>query len=57
MGQIDALFLQWIYSTFSDELMVRILESDNIAQDTRNKIKTNFLNNKGSRITTVTSEF
>ncbi|KAI3669195.1 hypothetical protein L6452_40422 [Arctium lappa] len=55
--EIDALVLQWIYSTLSDELMVRILESDTTAQAAWNKLKTNFLNNKGSRAATLEQEF
>ena len=55
--EIDALVLQWIYSTLSDELMVRILESDTTAQAAWNKLKTNFLNNKGSRAAALEQEF
>ena len=50
--EIDALVLQWIYSTLSDELMVRILQNNTTGQDAWNKLKTNFLNNKGSRVAT-----
>ncbi|KAI3710146.1 hypothetical protein L2E82_39920 [Cichorium intybus] len=55
--EIDALVLQWIYSTLSDELMVRILESDTTAQEAWNKLKANFLNNKGSRAAALEQEF
>ncbi|KAJ9552499.1 hypothetical protein OSB04_016544 [Centaurea solstitialis] len=41
----------------SNELMVRILESDTTAQAAWNKLKTNFLNNKNSRAATLEQEF
>ncbi|CAH1432940.1 unnamed protein product [Lactuca virosa] len=46
-----------IYSTLSDDLMVRILESDTTAQAAWNKLKVNFLNNKGSRAAALEQEF
>lgn len=55
--EIDALVLQWIYNTLSDDLMVRILESDTTTQAAWNKFKANFLNNKGSRATALEQEF
>ncbi|KAJ9566719.1 hypothetical protein OSB04_002685 [Centaurea solstitialis] len=44
-------------TTLSNELMVRILESDTMAQVAGNKLKTNFLNNKGSRAATLEELF
>ncbi|KAL7597294.1 uncharacterized protein LOC111911387 [Lactuca sativa] len=55
--EIDALVLQWIYNKLSDEHMVRILENDTTAQDAWNKLKINFLNNKGSRVAALKQEF
>lgn len=54
---MDSLVLQWIYSMLSDELMVRILESDTTAQAVWNKLKTNILNNKGSHAAALEQEF
>ncbi|CAH1449194.1 unnamed protein product [Lactuca virosa] len=56
-AEIDAHVLQWIYNTLSDELMVRILETDTTAQAAWNKLKSTFLNNKGSRAAALEQEF
>ncbi|KAK9071607.1 hypothetical protein SSX86_008036 [Deinandra increscens subsp. villosa] len=47
--KIDSIVLQWIYGTLSDELLVRVLETNSTALEAWNRIKTIFLNNKGSR--------
>ncbi|KAI3690613.1 hypothetical protein L2E82_48745 [Cichorium intybus] len=56
-AEIDALVLQWIYSTLSDELMARILENDTTAQAAWNKLKSTFLSNKGSHAAALKQEF
>ncbi|XP_023771667.1 uncharacterized protein LOC111920323 [Lactuca sativa] len=56
-AEIDALVLQWIYNTLSDELMVCILETDTTAQAAWNKLKSTFLNNKGSCAAALEQEF
>nr|KAJ0186153.1 hypothetical protein LSAT_V11C900497950 [Lactuca sativa] len=55
--EIDALVLQWVYNTLSNELMVRILESDTTTIDARNKLKAKFINNKGSSVAALEQEF
>ncbi|KAJ0563868.1 putative RNA-directed DNA polymerase [Helianthus annuus] len=55
--EIDALILQWIYATLSDELMVRVLETDATARSTWIHLENIFLNNKGSRATTLEHDF
>ncbi|XP_022008336.1 uncharacterized protein LOC110907700 [Helianthus annuus] len=55
--EIDALVLQWIYGTVSDKLVVRILDNDGTARSAWVKLENQFLNNKGSRATTLEHEF
>ncbi|XP_035833019.1 uncharacterized protein LOC118481830 [Helianthus annuus] len=55
--EIDALILQWIYATLSDALMVRVLETEATARSAWVKLENIFLNNKGSRATTLEHEF
>ncbi|KAJ0445590.1 hypothetical protein HanIR_Chr16g0844641 [Helianthus annuus] len=55
--EIDALILQWIYATLSDEYLVRVLETDAMARATWVKLEGIFLNNKGSRATTLEHDF
>ncbi|KAI3693811.1 hypothetical protein L1987_76763 [Smallanthus sonchifolius] len=47
--KIDAVVLQWIYDTLSDELLVRVLEDTSTAYEAWERVKKLFLNNKGSR--------
>ncbi|XP_076928415.1 uncharacterized protein LOC143592364 [Bidens hawaiensis] len=47
--KIDAVVLQWIYSTFSNDLLVRVLEDQSTAYEAWIRVKTLFLNNKGPR--------
>ncbi|XP_076953609.1 uncharacterized protein LOC143627735 [Bidens hawaiensis] len=44
--EIDSLVLQWIYSTISNKLLVRIIENDITAHDTWTKLEAIFLNNQ-----------
>ncbi|KAK9057636.1 hypothetical protein SSX86_022472 [Deinandra increscens subsp. villosa] len=55
--KIDSIVLQWIYGTLSDDLLVRVLETESIALQAWNRIKTIFLNNKGSRAAALEQEF
>ncbi|KAI3525466.1 hypothetical protein L1887_04283 [Cichorium endivia] len=56
-AEIDAIVLQWIYGTLSDDLLVRVLEPESSAFEAWEKIKHIFLNNKGSRAATLEHEF
>ncbi|XP_021995239.1 uncharacterized protein LOC110892381 [Helianthus annuus] len=47
--KIDAVVLQWIYRTLSDDLLVRVLEDKSTAYEAWERVKNLFLNNKGSR--------
>ncbi|XP_076901805.1 uncharacterized protein LOC143556353 [Bidens hawaiensis] len=55
--EIDAIVLQWIYGTLSDDLLVRVLEPDTTAFEAWTKINNIFLNNKGARAATLEHEF
>ncbi|XP_022033350.2 uncharacterized protein LOC110935052 [Helianthus annuus] len=55
--EIDALVLQWIYSTISDDLLGRILESDSTARAAWLKIEKIFLSNKKARAAALESKF
>lgn len=48
-SKIDAVVLQWIYGTMSDDLLVRILVPESTALQAWNLLKEFFLNNKGAR--------
>ncbi|KAI3723538.1 hypothetical protein L2E82_35181 [Cichorium intybus] len=56
-AEIDAIVLQWIYGTLSDDLLVRVLDTDTTAYETWKRIRDIFLNNKGSRATALEHEF
>ncbi|KAI3682106.1 hypothetical protein L2E82_50138 [Cichorium intybus] len=56
-AEIDALVLQWIYSTVSDEIMAMIIENDTTARTIWKKIHDIFLSNKGSRAAALEHEF
>ncbi|KAM0055954.1 hypothetical protein Hdeb2414_s0006g00212211 [Helianthus debilis subsp. tardiflorus] len=47
--KIDAVVLQWVYGTLSDDLLVRVLEDTSTAYEAWERVKKLFLNNKGSR--------
>ncbi|KAF5778428.1 hypothetical protein HanRHA438_Chr12g0558761 [Helianthus annuus] len=55
--KIDSIVLQWIYGTLSDDLLVRVLETESTALEAWNRIKKIFLNNKGARAATLEQEF
>ncbi|KAI3819991.1 hypothetical protein L1987_13846 [Smallanthus sonchifolius] len=56
-AEIDAIVLQWIYGTLSDELLPRFLETHATARDAWFKIQNIFLSNRGSRAATLEAEF
>ncbi|KAJ9536153.1 hypothetical protein OSB04_un000671 [Centaurea solstitialis] len=56
-AEIDAIVLQWIYGTLSDDLLVRVLDTDTTARKAWIKIRDIFLNNKGSRAAALEHEF
>ncbi|CAH1418611.1 unnamed protein product [Lactuca virosa] len=56
-SEIDAIVLQWIYGSISDDILVRVLEPDSTAYEAWEKIKNLFLNNKGSRAAALEQEF
>ncbi|XP_021986561.1 uncharacterized protein LOC110883003 [Helianthus annuus] len=56
-AKIDAIVLQWIYGTLSDDLLVRILDYETTAQQAWNKIQTIFQNNKNSRASSLMHAF
>ncbi|XP_076894767.1 uncharacterized protein LOC143547156 [Bidens hawaiensis] len=56
-AKIDAIVLQWIYETLSDELLVCVLQIESTAYEAWIRIKNIFLNNKGSRAATLEHEF
>ncbi|CAH1424510.1 unnamed protein product [Lactuca virosa] len=55
-SKIDAIVLQWIYGTLSDDLLVRVLDQTT-ALDAWNKVKDIFLNNKSSRTAALENKF
>ncbi|XP_076884554.1 uncharacterized protein LOC143533762 [Bidens hawaiensis] len=56
-AEIDALVLQWIYSTISKDLLSRTLEDDSTAYQAWTKIYDIFMCNKQSRAATLEHEF
>ncbi|KAK9079741.1 hypothetical protein SSX86_001414 [Deinandra increscens subsp. villosa] len=56
-NEIDAVVLQWIYSTLSDSLLPRVVENEQTARDAWVKIQNIFQNNKGSRAVALEQEF
>ncbi|XP_023758855.1 uncharacterized protein LOC111907318 [Lactuca sativa] len=56
-AEIDAIVLQWIYGTLSDDLLVRVLVTESTAYEAWSRIKAIFLNNKGSRVAALEHEF
>ncbi|XP_074271705.1 uncharacterized protein LOC141595641 [Silene latifolia] len=55
--EIDAHVLQWIYGSVSDDLILRIIETDSTAYEAWLRLKNNFHNNKGSRAAALEHEF
>lgn len=56
-SKIDAIVLQWIYYTLSDDLLPRVLDDDSTAQQAWDKIRAIFLNNMNSRAAALELEF
>ena len=56
-AEIDAIVLQWIYGTLSDDLLMRVLVTDSTAYQAWLRIQTIFLNNKGARAAALEHEF
>ncbi|KAK1431376.1 hypothetical protein QVD17_07833 [Tagetes erecta] len=54
---VDAIVLQWIYGTLSDEIFARVVEDESTAMEVWLRIKEIFLNNKGSRASALELEF
>ena len=54
---LDAMVLQWIYSTISTDLLHTIIEPDAAAMATWNRLQDIFQDNKNSRIVAVEQEF
>lgn len=56
-SKIDAIVLQWIYGSLSDELLARVLDTDATTQQAWNRIQDIFLNNKSSRAAALEHQF
>uniref|UniRef100_A0A251VD12 Putative ribonuclease H-like domain-containing protein n=1 Tax=Helianthus annuus TaxID=4232 RepID=A0A251VD12_HELAN len=56
-AEVDAIVLQWIYGSLSDELLVRVLEPESTALQAWVRIRNLFLNNKGSRAAALEHAF
>ncbi|MFS7920646.1 putative RNA-directed DNA polymerase [Helianthus anomalus] len=55
--ELDALVLQWIYSTVSDDLLARVIESDSTARHAWLKLQKIFLSNKKARARALETRF
>ncbi|KAJ0578367.1 putative GAG-pre-integrase domain-containing protein [Helianthus annuus] len=56
-SELDALILQWIYSTLSDDLLSRVLDTNVTARTAWLNIQEIFLNNKQARAATLETKF
>nr|GMD19320.1 E3 ubiquitin-protein ligase BRE1-like 2 isoform X1 [Ipomoea batatas] len=56
-SRVDAIVLQWIYGTISDDLLNTILERDSTAELAWNRLEDIFLDNKNSRALYLEQEF
>lgn len=54
--KLDAIVLQWIYATLSDDLLVRVLVNKSTAYEAWKRVENLFLNNKGSRAAALQHE-
>ncbi|KAI3702663.1 hypothetical protein L6452_28411 [Arctium lappa] len=54
--KLDAVVLQWIYATLSDDHLVRVLVSESTAYEAWKRVHNLFLNNKGSRVAALQHE-
>ncbi|XP_074288228.1 uncharacterized protein LOC141613395 [Silene latifolia] len=52
--EIDAHVLQWIYGSISEELLLRVLETNSTAYEAWTRLKNHFHNNKKARAATGT---
>ncbi|XP_076899986.1 uncharacterized protein LOC143554001 [Bidens hawaiensis] len=55
--ELDALILQWIFSTISDDILDRVLENDIPAREAWTQIEDVFLSNKKARAAALLHEF
>ncbi|XP_022023753.1 uncharacterized protein LOC110924016 [Helianthus annuus] len=55
--ELDALVLQWIYSTVSDDLLPRVLESGPIGHHAWVKLEKIYLSNKKARVGALETKF
>ncbi|XP_074293629.1 uncharacterized protein LOC141620730 [Silene latifolia] len=55
--EVDAIVLQWIYGTLSDDLLPRVLKRDSTAREAWTRVENIFLNNKGARAASLEHEF
>ncbi|XP_048504333.1 uncharacterized protein LOC125499501 [Beta vulgaris subsp. vulgaris] len=56
-GRLDAVVLQWIYGTISEDLMLTILEPDSTAQKAWERLRDIFQDNKYSRAVYLENQF
>ncbi|KAJ0520481.1 hypothetical protein HanIR_Chr10g0459901 [Helianthus annuus] len=56
-SELDALILQWIFSTISDDLLARVLDTNLTARSAWLKLQEIFLNNKQARAVTLETRF
>ncbi|KAJ0490828.1 putative RNA-directed DNA polymerase [Helianthus annuus] len=55
--ELDALVLQWIYATLSDDLLLSVLENESTARTAWVKLETKFLSNKKARAGALETKF
>ncbi|XP_076939140.1 uncharacterized protein LOC143607656 [Bidens hawaiensis] len=56
-SEIDAIVLQWIYGTVSDDIPVHVLQTDSTMFEAWTRIESLFLNNKSLRAAALELEF
>ncbi|XP_074284165.1 uncharacterized protein LOC141608719 [Silene latifolia] len=56
-SEVNAIVLQWIYGTMSDDLLPRVLKRDSTAREAWTRVENIFLNNKGARAASLEHEF
>ncbi|XP_074277378.1 uncharacterized protein LOC141601016 [Silene latifolia] len=56
-SEIDAIVLQWIYGTMSDDLLPHVLQRKFTAREAWTRVEAMFLNNKGARDASLEHEF
>ncbi|XP_035830855.1 uncharacterized protein LOC118480228 [Helianthus annuus] len=55
--KIDAIVLQWIYGTLSEDYLLRVLEAESTALEAWERVKAIFLNNKDPRCAALQQKF